>query len=497
MDNFTPTPEQIEIVNHIKFTPENLLVDALAGAAKTSSLVLIAKAKPDIPILSLAFNKKIAEEMGKRLPSNCTSKTMNSVGHGAWASQLGKRLVLESDKTHNLFKQLIDESPKRMREDLWANSADIRSTVNAAKVQGYIPKQFHDRGRSLITQEDFYASLEEEPSDLVIDSVEQILTWSITQAYQGLINFDDQIYMPTLFGGTWPKFPLNLGDEVQDWSPINHVMLGKIVGDRRLAAVGDPNQSIYGIRGAMTSGMEALAQTFNMKRLTLSISFRCPRAVVRNAHWRAAHMKYPDWAIEGEVRRLEQLSVRDVPDGAVFICRNNAPLFSVALEFLKAGRGVKILGSDIGPGLKKVLQNLGPTDLLQEAALSALAKWKAEKERKSRSAGALNDRYECLKFFIEQAPNLGGAIAYADHLFSANGPVQFSSGHKSKGLEWDTVYHLDPWRVPSKWAFRPEAIEQEHNLKYVIETRAKKSLFLIDAESIIYDTKRTGNDELA
>ena len=58
---FTPTDEQVAIVEAAKRTKDNLLVSALAGAAKTSTLELITKAVTGIPILSLAFNKKIAE----------------------------------------------------------------------------------------------------------------------------------------------------------------------------------------------------------------------------------------------------------------------------------------------------------------------------------------------------------------------------------------------------------------------------------------------------
>ena len=69
-------------------------IKALAGAAKTSTLVLIAKALPNVRMLCLAFNKKIATEMEARLPSNCTAMTLNSLGHRTWAECSGRRLVL-------------------------------------------------------------------------------------------------------------------------------------------------------------------------------------------------------------------------------------------------------------------------------------------------------------------------------------------------------------------------------------------------------------------
>jgi hypothetical protein len=46
--------------------------------------------------------------------------------------------------------------------------------------------------------------------------IDSVLTDSIRLAYEGQIDFDDQIYMPTLFGGTFPRFPLVMVDEAQD-----------------------------------------------------------------------------------------------------------------------------------------------------------------------------------------------------------------------------------------------------------------------------------------
>ena len=77
------------------------------------------------------------------------------------------------------------------------------------------------------------------------------------------------------------------------------------------------------------------------------------------------------------------------------------------------------------------------------------------------------------RVFAGFGPTLGAAIAYCETLFKAQGPIQLLSGHKAKGLEWDTVYHLDPHRIPSPWSKEGEALEQEKNVRYVIETQSK------------------------
>jgi len=79
MTDFTPTPEQEEIVAAAVETTHNLAVIARAGAAKTTTLILMAEALSKTDILSLAFNKKIAEEMAEKLPPNCEAKTSEEV----------------------------------------------------------------------------------------------------------------------------------------------------------------------------------------------------------------------------------------------------------------------------------------------------------------------------------------------------------------------------------------------------------------------------------
>jgi DNA helicase-2/ATP-dependent DNA helicase PcrA len=316
-----------------------------------------------------------------------------------------------------------------------------------------------------------------------MELINEALRTSIKQAYGGLIDFDDQIYMPTLFGGSFPQHPRVLADEAQDFSRLNHAMLEKLVPPEAwLCAVGDPWQSIYAFRGADSGSMGWLKERFNMHEMTLSVSFRCPIEVVKNAHSRVPHMRWPSWAQPGEVRALPEWDANCIPDNSAIICRNNAPLLSMALILLRAGRGVHLVGTDLGPQLVKALKRLGATDLPQEEVFNAIDAWEQEKLRKTRAAGAVADKAECLRVFAGFGPTLGAAIAYCEHLFAAKGPIQLLSGHKAKGLEWNVVYHLDPQRIPSPYSKEGEALEQELNVRYVIETRAKVALYFVRLE---------------
>lgn len=477
---FEPTDEQKAIVEAAKTTTDNLLINALAGAAKTTTLELICKALPFTPILSLAFNKRIADEMKLRLPGNVKAATVNSIGHGVWQSHVKRKLGLNDDKMYELMKIVIDELPKSQKWQARAVFADTLKAAKAAKMQGYIPDGSFPDANHLIKREDFIDDLEDEIDVFVLD---ETLRRSITAAFAGAIDFNDQIYMPTLFNGVFPQFPLVCVDEAQDLSPLNHAMLDKLVSTR-IIAVGDPWQSIYAFRGADTNSMRRLKVRFNCKEMTLSMSFRCPIEVVKVAHKRVPHMKWAPWAKEGRVSAPEEWSASTLPDGAAIICRNNAPLFKCALELLKLGRGVKLVGTDLGPSLIRTMKKLGPESMTREQTMAAIQQWQEEMSKKRKRKGAIADKADCLRVFAGFGETLSAAIAYAEHLFQANGPILLMSGHKAKGLEYDHVFFLNPGLIPSIWAESPEELDQEENIRYVIETRAKSELTMVTLEGL-------------
>lgn len=476
MTSHTPTEEQLAILSASRETKDNIIIHALAGAAKTSTIVLLAKKLASTPILTLAFNVRIKDEMKRRLPGNCESLTLNGIGHRTWTKALGRRAVVEADKVYNIVSGIIQSMPaSEAKSAAFESMSDIIRAVRSGKTAGWVPEGAFPYAHPLMTDEEYFAWLEEEPTDLMIDIITKASTISAQQALDGLIDYDDQLLMPTCFFGNFPTYPLVMVDESQDLSALNHVMLKKIVRTNRLIAVGDENQSIYGFRGAHENSMSLLRQTFNMKRMDLTISFRCPQAVVKEARSRAPAMQWPEWAKPGEVRQLAKWSVSDIDHDSTILCRNNAPIFALAIRLLKAGRYPEIVGSDIGKALIKIMQKLGPEYTPRENAYTLVDDWFAAKEAKSRDRAKLNDQCDCMKVFIEQGATLGEAVAYAQHLMAVSGPLKMMTGHKSKGLEFPNVYILD------RTLCNKDSM-QDRNLLYVMQTRAQERLTYIRSE---------------
>src|SRR5215813_12219166 len=220
------TEEQTAIIDYANSgqKPLRLILNALAGAAKTSTLEFLCKYMPLEPTLSLAFNKRIAEELGERLPGHVKCATMNSVGHRAWMATIGKRVQLDTGKNYKLVKEGVDRLPRSLKEDGYEYMGDMIKAVGQAKIRGYVPKGSVDIGKALTNSAEFYGSLDEEPEGWFIDIVDEAIRQGIRQAYAGPIDFDDQLFMPVCFGGQWPQFPRVMADEVQDFSTINHAM---------------------------------------------------------------------------------------------------------------------------------------------------------------------------------------------------------------------------------------------------------------------------------
>lgn len=500
-----PTPEQQAILHAARSSRTSIMVQAFAGCAKSTTLELVAQQLTSEPALALAFNKKIAVGLEKRLPANFTVKTLNGLGHTAWGRAIGRRCEVDDRKIGRL---LTAEAKSQDLElgDAWDN---CRRLLSLAMANGLVPASAGKQGLVEDTEESWQGIAIEHMLDFdkgMLPLLRGVLRASIQEAYQGILSFDCQIYMSALFGGAFPRYPLVLVDEAQDLSPLNHQQVRKAAGGR-LIVVGDQLQAIYGFRGADSSSMSSLRGLRpDWIDLPLATTFRCPKMVVerqqRHAqgftawpknpqglfeHWRQpreSHEAGEAWTGWDEKKLLTAAGTGSL----AILCRNNAPLLDLAFKLIRRGVGVVMQGRDIGKGLVALSKKILPQDSLDRFECSRLvANWISVESANFRAQGrdekvsAVTDRGECLLAVLEadNVPNAGALRAKLTALFAReDGRATLSTIHRAKGLEWDCVLLLDPWRVPSKWAKRAggAALEQEFNLLYVAETRTKDKL---------------------
>jgi len=493
----TPTDEQQAIVEATASASESLMIEAYAGCAKTTTLELLGR-RVRTPALALAFNKSIATELQSRFAANFEVKTMNGFGFGALRRGIPAvtNWTLDDRKVGKIVSQVAKDQKIDLASDEWDG---VRRAVTAAQNAGFVPNGGIDK--------DFWTGLAAD-NWLAIDAqgiwlADLALRENNAQIARGIISFDDQVYWPTVNPAiSLPKFPAILVDEAPDLSPLQHAMLGKAVGpNSRLFVCGDPRQAIYGFRGADSASMAKIAGLRqSWLRLPLTLTFRCPKVIVARQQGHAPGFRAADRNAEGLAHKWTKpwtwddvASAQPQPNGTMAVlCRNNAPLFSLAFKLLRAGIGVVMLGRDLGKGLKALVTKFaGKNDLPLGQFIEKLNAWceseceLARLNDKPAQADSAIDRTECLMAIASGAgaKTTGELIQAIDRIFARErGTVTLSSIHKSKGLEWDLVLHLDPWRIPSKQAKRAaangdgRALEQEWNLRYVAETRSKHTL---------------------
>lgn len=477
-----PTPEQSAIYTAASASSDNLLIEALAGAAKTTTLVELSRHVTG-SICCLAFNKKIADEMRERMPTGVECLTLNSLGHRVWGRAIAKRLTLSSGKLNTLLREHIEHLGAGEEADhLWETFADVLGALNASKNSGHVPNTSVARwGRKvtpLCDDAEFFDALPEELSATQKTAILAVLDASFAMAMAGVIDYADQLLMPTVCKCVFPLYENVFVDEAQDLSELNHRMLEKLV-KRRIIAVGDSCQAIYAFRGAHEHGMPLLAQRFSMQRLSLSTTFRCASAICEHVRWRVPNISVWEGNPNnpGTINHLTSWNAADVADGTAIICRNNAPLFRTAIRLLRSGRRPNLWGNDVAASLVKILESLGAKNMLRADALAALARYHAEKLarlKRTSAKDALADRVACLRIFIDDAETLGGAITFAKTVLSSAGSVDLCTIHKSKGAEWRDIFILDEFLLGDEG--------QELNLRYVAATRAKRSVTYVTSE---------------
>jgi len=470
--SFKLTSEQTAIVSAYADTTDNLLIRARAGAAKTSTLTLMAEAV-NCKTLCLAFNKSIATEMTERMPAWVESRTLSALGYRVWASRLNRRLKMNDNKLYRLLANELDTLTPAEQVAYRDIFRDLLTTLEQMKTLGVCDSEAFPRATPLVTLDDFFTNRSEfEFTQAEMALLTSVYNASMKLGFKGEIDFADMVLLPALFSCQWPVYSCVMVDEAQDLSPLNHVMLQKLTAkpSTRLIVVGDDLQAIYGWRGADTASLSTLASHHTFVELKLTTSFRCPVSVIREAQTHAEDIRAWDQSDEGEVTYYPDWDPTNLPPGSTIICRNNSPLFSLAIWMLTKGVYAKLVGNDLALQLKKTMAKLGKPNSSRQLALSKLSSWESREKSRSRNKSLVEEKATCMRLFLRNTETLGDAQMLLEKILSSTGSVSLMTGHRAKGLEFPHVYFYKPELI------NREDSKQEANLFYVIQTRALRSL---------------------
>jgi hypothetical protein len=422
---------------------------------------------------------------------NVRAMTLHSAGNAAWQRSLGLEgpARVSGDKVFSIMREVMTWDEQRK----WGETT--RKLVGFAKGAGLVPgpcpgvTEYHPDYRGLVADTpeawqgliDHYGLDEEECN---IDLVRKVLAKSIEQAGE-MIDFDDMLFQPVIAGVPFDRYDVVLVDEAQDVNGIQMEMIQRMVGERvscpssarymdwmsiaggRVIAVGDRNQAIYGFRGAGTTSMDQMRERFRMRELPLSVSYRCPMAVVRHAQqwiprieyapdaaWGVVMPEGTDWAGQAEAALSAPVEcdvcgsrdgsfgavnagnknqaedydevpcpkcvaysdgitkwrgIRDFLPGDAVLCRLNRPLVEAAFAMIRVGVACRVMGRDIGKGLIELVKKSKAgcvadfLDWLQE--YERRQRMKYQKRREFAKIGLLSDRCRTLEVFCQELPD--------------------------------------------------------------------------------------------
>lgn len=497
MPIFTPSPYQTAIFDWIEFGHGNAFVEAVAGSGKTTTIVNGAQRIPRTlrERLFLAFNRSIVAELKSRLGNTAECLTLNGLGHRALARRFkrdGKPLILKGDKYRQIVRDTVDGFGLKGKEgpgEIYRAAEKLVGFAQAAlsgtsdealcDVADHYGVEFPDG----CAPEDFLAV------------VRSAMKQGVALGKEGVISFDDQIWLPLVWNLPIPQYDFVMVDEAQDLSKAKtELALRAVKPSGRSLFVGDRYQSIYGFAGADARSVANIIERTKAKVLPLSVSYRCPKAVIERAKTIVPHIEWAPNAADGLVETIssKELLAMARPGDAI-ICRLTAPLVKQAIEFMRRGTPVTVKGRDIAGGLIKVANTVGRTCLWDDflSALELYSERRIEEIYQLKDAEkklqAHEDTVEALVALHDglQARSLDDFTAQIDRLFSDGDDatkIVLLTAHRAKGLEWRNVFIIAPDKMPMSWKGQQDwELEQERNLHYVAITRAQEALRYVTA----------------
>lgn len=491
------SPQQTSFLNWCKSGVGSCVLIAVAGAGKTTVLLEGSRHLNGFTAI-MAFNKRVAEEIKEKLvklgidPHKVEAGTVHSFGYRALRKAFPKCGKPVAGKVSILFNGMFnEESPEFKFKDT------IVSLVSLAKQRAVGPVLAIEDSQvweDIINHFDLIDERNQAPCSLVIQAARALLKKSNDTT--DMVDFDDMIYLPLIYGVGKFTYDNIIVDEAQDTNSARRALVRALLrqGGRGIF-VGDPRQAVYGFCGADNDSLDILKREFNAIELPLTVTYRCPKAIVVFANQWVSHIVAADSAPEGAVEEIDvadlTTSHRDLLDkDAAVLCRNTKPLVELFYSFLRARIPARVEGRDIATNLKRLATNWVriKTIAALEIKLAEYLERETEKlkeKKQNYKIDALTDRVSAILTICDQTRRDGGenvsdVVAHIDSMFEddVRGVTVLSTIHKSKGREWKRVFWLDRRGLcPSSHAKMAWELDQEVNLQYVATTRAMNTLF--------------------
>lgn len=452
------TEEQAHAVD-LSRQGEPLKIEAFAGTGKTSTLKAIGEALHDKSCLYLAFNKAIADEASRKFPRNVDCRTSHSLAYrkygAAYRTRLNQKLNGDALAQFLGVYEFHGIKPK------------VMCSLALETVRLFCQGNTEEVSKFNIPSKEIAAIGMNADGEAVAERILQIAraAWLEMVNPKGKLPVTHDFYLK-LWAMSKPKINADviMLDEAQD---ANSLLLGLLMdvlkaGKSQVIFVGDRYQQIYSWRGAINA-MQRF-QSPNVARLTQSFRFGNAVADVANE----VLLKYlgSEHLLKGNPLRDSRLETQQKPKA--ILCRTNAECIRQVIRALEDGLQVHLQGGTAE--FKATIQGI---DDLQNGrmphaqTLSLFTSYDQLVEFSQTELG--RDLQTTIKLVKEYGVSgLLGVIENIERVNPQAADVVISTGHKSKGREWESVRLGSDFRGPDSKGYQ----EEDGNLLYVAVTRA-------------------------
>ncbi len=460
------TDEQIEIVSAFQ-SGEDAVIEALAGAGKTSTLRMLGELEPAKRGVYLAFNRAIKDDAKASFSRSVYCTTV----HGLAFREVGVSYQHRLEGPRMTSK----DAAELLGMDKWMRlDTTSLSPAKLARVALDTVTRFCHSGDVEVSRKHVpWPPGTEEHRDELVEYVlpYAVRAWEDISADEGRLKGSHDAYLKN-FSLSDPilNYDYVLFDEAQDSSPvITHIV--DIQDHAQKIICGDRFQQIYEWRGAINSMDE-----FGIElHLPLSQSFRFGEAIADEANeWltkldAVVPIRGSGW-IDSRVGQVEK--------PVAVLCRTNATVVAEVMEAQKRGRQPALVGG--GADIQRFAEaaiSLKAGKGTGHSDLFCFKDW-SQVQNYVESDGGGHDLRTFVRLIDEYGPQTVINVVQ-NCLPESVADVVVSTAHKAKGREWLSVKIADDFRVherKDKDGEQQEPAKAELRLAYVACTRAREVL---------------------
>lgn len=503
---FNPSPYQIKIFENIEHGTSNMVINAVAGSGKSTTIVNALSLIPqEKKILFIAFNKDIVEALKKKVGemSNVDIMTYHSLGYSFIRENLKEDIEVDE------YKYLTHVHGNVHRKENMNYTKFMSYQKNILKLIDYARFNLAQSEKEIEqVAKKYNVNIVDDECSVVVE----ILKWGKTVTNR--IDYTDMIWLPYELDIKTRKHKYDwiFVDEAQDSSLVQQELFKKCFKrGARFCAVGDSSQCINAWAGADENAFSKFLKMPNTKEFSLPISYRCPVSVINLAKKFVPQIEAKENAVFGEVKY--DVNPYNPKPGDMVLCRNTFPLVKLYTEYLRINKKSFIRGKDIGDDFIDLIDKHTPlnNDMLNKSLIDdglfrnlyehlfKVADLMMENNGMTEEEAYLSEPVMNIYDSIMSLETLSEGLTTVDELKNkiktifaegGNEAVCLSTIHKAKGLEADNVYILAKSLMPSQFAKQEWELKSEENLTYVAITRAKQTLQYISEEDFRLDRGR-------